>query len=184
VVHTVNFVAEELKNAADGVTLDCRAQMSHVHVFGNVRGREINKNALLGGFFLLGLFGGSESNKILHVDAANLLLNKVGLEGDVQEETTLGGVSLADLGEINFFDSIILGLIDVVDDSLGHVMAVSETEGSTLLRHVEELHCRGTHVVPFLVTFGLDRYGISEFWHGALGGLSDNSLEMLGDRNH
>jgi hypothetical protein len=46
VVYTVHFVAQELKDTADTIALDRGAQVAYVHVFGDVRGREVDQNAL------------------------------------------------------------------------------------------------------------------------------------------
>jgi hypothetical protein len=41
---------------------------------------------------------------------------------------------------------------------IGHVQTRSESEGTRLFIHVEELHCRWTHVVPLFISLCLYHY--------------------------
>lgn len=118
---TKHIIAHVLKDAANAISLDCRTQVTNVHVLSNVRGREVDQNLLsldaAGSssflrlfIFLLLLFGcarlitGScsidfllETDCFTYVELTHLALNELLLQEDVHEETGFTGVTLASL---------------------------------------------------------------------------------------
>ena len=92
-VGSEHFVAEELEDTTDAVTLDGGAEVADVHVLGDVGAAEVDQNALFGVFFGL-LFGCvSKGDLVCLVDVLDLVFDELLLQMNIEEEASLGGVT-------------------------------------------------------------------------------------------
>lgn len=116
--------ALELEYTAHAVSLDSGAQVTNMHIFSDVGRGEINDDTL---FFLSFSLGFVHRNGAINVgDLVDEVLNVRVLQLDVEEESRLGGVTLAHLGKLYRFNSVIISVINALNKLLSHIFAAGE----------------------------------------------------------